>query len=161
MLRNPRAGTYAPVLIIILLFVTLIDAYRISSNTGISHTRRKVQPLGSKALSLGPIVKGNKVQAYGHVVECRGGASYLVQIENSDKTVLCELGGNLYRRRKLLTINTKVKIEVHLLAPDKGRIVERVDTYEQLFSPSRGKGKDAISRKRGNETAEDIDSLSD
>ncbi|GIX64945.1 translation initiation factor IF-1 [Babesia caballi] len=105
---------------------------------------------GAAADGLGQIVKGNKIQAFGRVAECRGGKTYLVQLDNSQRTVLCELGGALYRRRKLLALNARVKIEVHLLAPNKGRIVERIDALEDLLAaPKAGKERAPVADQRG------------
>ncbi|KAK1444093.1 hypothetical protein BgAZ_209690 [Babesia gibsoni] len=116
--------------------------------TGFYHTRnalgyrpfaRNSNVLYAASSSLGDIVKGNKIQAYGRVSECRGGKTYLVQIDNSERKVLCELGGSLYRRRKFISINARVKIEVHLLSPNKGRIVERLDDYNDALSASKSR----------------------
>ncbi|GBE59935.1 translation initiation factor IF-1, putative [Babesia ovata] len=133
MIRVSTAGIHLSVLVTILAFANAADAFRTSAIAGVRNIQRWTTPVGAASSSIGNIVKGNKILASGRIVECRGGSSYLVQIENSETTVHCELAGSLYRRRKFMALNTKVKIEVHLLAPKKGRIVERIDSYEQLI----------------------------
>ncbi|KAG6440158.1 putative integral membrane protein [Babesia bovis T2Bo] len=137
MQRYIREGTYVPIILFSVILTTC--AFQVNHRPLTPYGAIYGQAEGVKVPNLGPIVKGNKVQADGYVVECRGGTSYVVQIANSYKTVLCELGGTLYRKRKLLTINTKVKIEMHIFAPDRGRIVQRLDSLEELLSASKVK----------------------
>ncbi|CDR96072.1 hypothetical protein BBBOND_0212140 [Babesia bigemina] len=132
MSRAATARIRLSLLITILAVATAAEAFRASPIAGVRNLQRWRTPVGAASSSVGNIVKGNKILAYGRIVECRGGTSYLVQVENSAATVHCELAGSLYRRRKFMALNTKVKIEVHLLAPKKGRIVDRIDPYEQL-----------------------------
>lgn len=138
MYRCRTHWTYQSNAIIFIILLATATAFRTPSELSPYLTRGISPTFRLSSSSLGQIVKGNKIQAYGHVTECRGGTAYLVQIDNSDRTVLCELGGSLYRRRKLITLNARVKIEVHLLAPNKGRIIERLDSYDTLFTISRG-----------------------
>lgn len=62
----------------------------------------------------------------GSIVEFRGGPTFLVRLDTSNKTVLCDLSGRCIKRRIRVDIDTRVKVEFDLLYPSRGRIIERL-----------------------------------
>ncbi|UVC49461.1 hypothetical protein MACK_003297 [Theileria orientalis] len=99
-----------------------------------SHKSGTTPLYGSRA-SVGTSIKSlrnrsnpSKVIRIGTVIDSGPGTNFTVIIDESNKKLRCTLAGRLYLNKVRIWNKSRVKVEVDLIYPEIGRIVERVDS---------------------------------
>ncbi|UKJ88043.1 hypothetical protein MACJ_000486 [Theileria orientalis] len=96
---------------------------------------RATTPLNGSRASVGTSIKSlrnrsnpSKVIRDGTVIDSGPGTNFTVLLDESNKKLRCTLAGRLYLNKVRIWNKSRVKVEVDLIYPEVGRIVERVDS---------------------------------
>ncbi|BAM39104.1 uncharacterized protein TOT_010000566 [Theileria orientalis strain Shintoku] len=99
--------------------------------------KRATTPLYGSRGSVGTSIKSlrnrsdpSKVIRDGTVIDSGPGTNFTVLLDESNKKLRCTLAGRLYLNKVRIWNKSRVKVEVDLIYPEIGRIVDR---YAQLI----------------------------